>query len=114
MIENVIENAVRYNEPHGLIGVTLRLNGEQARLVVETDGRLLDEHRVAELAGPFKRSGQDRTYSQNGHGLGLSIIGAVAAAHSGGLALTARTRGGLRVQITLPRASAAQPTGAGP
>jgi hypothetical protein len=114
MIENVIENAVRHNTAHGFIDVVLELDREQARLIVETDGPLLDERRVAELAEPFRRLGQDRTYSQTGHGLGLSIVAAVAAAHGGTLLLGARPQGGLRVQITLPRATAAQPAGASP
>jgi len=113
MIENVIENAVRHTQAHGSVEVTLTLDGEQAQLVVETDGPLLDERRVAELARPFRRLSQDRTYSQHGHGLGLSIVGAVAAAHGGELALNARAPGGLRVQITLPRASAEQPAAVG-
>ena len=114
MIENVIENAVRHTEAHGLVEVRLGLDGDHAQLVVETDGPLLDERHVAELARPFKRLGQDRTYSQNGHGLGLSIVRAVAAAHGGELALKPRARGGLRAQVTLPGASAAQPRRVGP
>jgi hypothetical protein len=114
MIENVIENAVHHNTAHGLIDVVLELDREQARLIVETDGPLLDERRVAELAQPFRRLGQERTHSQTGHGLGLSIVAAVAAAHGGTLLLGARPQGGLRVQITLPRATAAQPAGVNP
>ena len=47
-------------------------------------------------------AGANRTGSQHGHGLGLSIVAAVAAAHDGSVALHARAEGGLRVQITLP------------
>ena len=102
MIENVIENAVRHNQPGGSIELTLApLNGQQARLIVDSSGRTLDQSAVAQLAEPFKRLSQDRTGSQNGHGLGLSIVAAVAAAHDGSLDLHARAEGGLRVQITL-------------
>ncbi len=109
MIENVIENAVRHNPAHGFIEIVLEHEHEQARLIVETDGPLFDERHVAELAQPFRRPGQERTYSQTGHGLGLSIVAAVASAHGGTLLLDARPLGGLRVQITLPNATAAQP-----
>ena len=111
MVENVIENAVHHNPAQGFIEIVLRLDREQAQLIVETDGPLLDERRVAELAQPFRRLGQERTYSQTGHGLGLSIVAAVASAHGGMLSLNARPQGGLRVQIALPRATAAQPVG---
>ncbi len=103
MVENVIENAVRHNQPGGSIELTLATsNGQQAQLTVDSSGPLLDPSAVAQLAQPFKRLGQDRTESQNGHGLGLSIVAAVAAAHNGSLELQARPEGGLRVRITLP------------
>jgi signal transduction histidine kinase len=105
MVENVIENAVRHNQPGGSVEVTLTvLDGQQAHLVIDSSGPMLDQPAVAELAQPFTRLGQDRTGSQNGHGLGLSIVAAVAAAHGGKLELHARAEGGLRVQITLAAA----------
>ena len=108
MVENVIENAVRHTKPGGLVEIALAsLDGRQARVVIASSGPLLDPDAVAQLAQPFKRLSQDRTGSQNGHGLGLSIVAAVAAAHGGGLELYARAEGGLRVQITLPAAAIA-------
>ena len=104
MVENVIENSVRHNQPHGFINITCENIGAAARLVVESGGPVLDEHSVAQLAQPFRRLGAERTGSQNGHGLGLSIVAAVADAHGGALELRARPQGGLHVQITLPAA----------
>jgi signal transduction histidine kinase len=104
MVENVIENAVRHNHLHGFISVSSGVDGETARLVIESGGPSLDPSAVAELAQPFRRLGADRTWSRDGHGLGLSIVAAVAAAHDGTLALSARPQGGLRVQIALPAA----------
>ena len=105
MVENVIENSVRHNQPHGFINIACENTGGAARLVVESGGPVLDEHSVAQLAQPFRRLGAERTGSQNGHGLGLSIVAAVADAHGGALELHARPQGGLRVQITLPAAT---------
>jgi signal transduction histidine kinase len=106
MVENVIENAVRHNQPGGSVEITLMpLSGQQARLIIDSSGPALDQSAVAELAQPFTRLGQDRTGSQNGHGLGLSIVAAVAAAHGGSLELHARAEGGLRVQITVAAAT---------
>jgi signal transduction histidine kinase len=106
MIENVIENGVRHTQPGGSIEITLAFfDGERARLTVDTSGPVLDPGAVAQLAQPFRRLGQDRTGSENGHGLGLSIVAAVAAAHGGALDLQARHQGGLRVDIALPAAT---------
>ncbi len=108
MIENVIENAVRHTEPEGSIQVTLAsVTGTHALVIVDSSGPMLDDDAVAQLAQPFRRLRQDRTGSQDGHGLGLSIVAAVAAAHDGGLELQPRPEGGLRVQITVPAATVA-------
>jgi signal transduction histidine kinase len=106
MIENVIENAVRHNQPGGFIEIALtRPSPGQARLIIDSAGPVLDQAAVDHLVQPFKRLGRDRIGSQNGHGLGLSIVSAIAAAHEGQLDLLARPEGGLRVQITLPFAT---------
>jgi signal transduction histidine kinase len=103
MIDNVIDNAVRHTRPGGQIHLTLASSdGRQARMTIETSGPMLDQRAVAQLAQPFKHLTRDRTGSQNGHGLGLSIVAAIAAAHDGSLDLHSRAQGGLRVQITLP------------
>jgi len=109
MIENVIENAVRHNQPDGSIEITLApTDGQKTRMSIDSSGPILDQDAVAQLAQPFKRLTQDRTGSQHGHGLGLSIVAAVAAAHDGSLELYARAEGGLRVQITLPATTVPQ------
>jgi signal transduction histidine kinase len=113
MIENVIENAVRHTEPGGSIEIALApLHGRRARVIIDSSGPVLDQPAVTQLVQPFKRLSQDRTGSQDGHGLGLSIVAAVAAAHDGQLDLHARAQGGLRVQITLPAAAIPQLVGA--
>jgi signal transduction histidine kinase len=108
MVNNLIDNAVRHNVPRGVINVTCEADRKSARLVVESGGALLDQEAVGQLAEPFRRLGAERTGSQNGHGLGLSIVAAVAAAHAGELRLYPRQQGGLGAEITLPVAPATQ------
>ena len=105
MVENLIDNAVRHNLPRGFINVTCEADRETARLVVESGGSVMDREAVRQLAEPFRRLGRERTGSQNGQGLGLSIVAAVAAAHGGELRLYARDRGGLGAEVTLPAAT---------
>jgi signal transduction histidine kinase len=108
MVDNVIDNAVGHNQDGGWIQVATGANGF-AWLVVETGGPVLDQRQVAQLAQPFRRLGADRTGSDRGAGLGLSIVAAIAAAHGGTLDLRARPGGGLRVGIGLPLAVPAAP-----
>jgi signal transduction histidine kinase len=67
---------------------------------------LLDQQQVARLCEPFRRIGADRTGSDKGSGLGLSIVAAIAEAHGGSVDLQARSAGGLRVTISLPASAA--------
>ncbi len=102
MVENVIDNAVCHNTDGGWIRISSRTADGQASLVVENGGPVLEQDQVRELSQPFRRIGADRTGSDRGSGLGLSIVAAIAEAHGGSLDLQARPGGGLRVDIQLP------------
>jgi len=112
MVDNVLDNAIGHNRDGGWISVSTGADKHLARLVVETGGDVLDQDQVSELAQPFRRLAADRTGSDHGSGLGLSIVEAIAAAHGGTLDLRARAEGGLRVSLCLPLALAGAGTGA--
>lgn len=104
MIDNLVENAIVHNKPHGWIAVTTSAGPATGRIVIENGGPVLDLEQVSQLAQPFRRLGVDRTGSDRGYGLGLSIVSAIAGAHGGSLDLQARAEGGLLVVVTLPLA----------
>ena len=104
MADNVIGNAVRHNRDGGWIRITTTADNGAARLTIENGGDILDPAQAAGLAQPFRRLGADRTGSDDGAGLGLSIVAAITQAHRGSLQLHARPGGGLKVTITLPLA----------
>jgi signal transduction histidine kinase len=105
MVENVIDNAIGHNADGGWISVATGAAGRHARIVVENGGDVIDQRQADQLGQPFRRLGADRTGSDTGSGLGLSIVAAIASAHLGTLDLRARAEGGLRVEITLPMAA---------
>jgi signal transduction histidine kinase len=104
LVANLVDNAVRHNRPGGMIGITTEIDGATARLTVEGDGRPIDPEEAWRLAEPFRRVGADRTRSEDGLGLGLAIVSAIATAHHGTLDLRARPDGGLTAVVALPRA----------
>jgi hypothetical protein len=116
MVANVIDNAIAHNTDGGWIRITTGAEHTRATLAVDTGGPVLDQDQVDQLGQPFRRLGPDRTSidrtgSDRGAGLGLSIVAAIANAHDGALRLVARPEGGLRVVIQLPQAQLA-PAGA--
>jgi signal transduction histidine kinase len=109
MTANLIDNAVLHNHPGGWLRAQVSRAGPIVWLLVENGGPILDSSKVATLAQPFQRLGDDRTGSATGTGLGLSIADAIAAAHGGTLQLHARPEGGLRAVIDLPAAGSTPP-----
>jgi signal transduction histidine kinase len=107
LVQNLIENAVRHNQDGGWIHVTAATEAGRARLVIENGGQVLEQRQVDELTQPFRRLEADRIGTDQGSGLGLSIVAAIAEAHDGRLDLQARPGGGLRVGIDLPAAAPA-------
>jgi signal transduction histidine kinase len=105
LVANVVDNAVRHNVPDGMIVLSDHMEDGMAYLVVDSGGPVLDEDAVQQLAKPFHRLGPERVADNNGAGLGLSIVRAIATAHGGTLELHARPEGGLRVVIGLPTAT---------
>jgi signal transduction histidine kinase len=104
MIENVIDNSIRHNQPGGWVSIATAAESQFARLVVENGGPILDPDEVKELTQPFRRIGAERTGQDKGAGLGLAIVASIAEAYDGTLDVQARSDGGLRVAIMLPLA----------
>jgi signal transduction histidine kinase len=107
LVENVLDNAICHNVDGGWVRITAATEAGRARLVVENGGQVLEQRQVDELSQPFRRLEADRIGTDQGSGLGLSIVAAIAEAHDGRLDLQARPGGGLRVGIELPAAAPA-------
>jgi signal transduction histidine kinase len=59
---------------------------------------------VTRLQRPFERLGPDRTDTDGGAGLGLSIVASIARAHGADLSVESRADGGLAVTVTFEQA----------
>ncbi len=104
MVGNVVDNAITHNVPAGWVRISTEVADGSARLVVENGGPVLDERDVQALTQPFRRLGPERTGSDRGSGLGLSIVAAIAEMHAGRLELHPLAEGGFQVIIELPLA----------
>jgi signal transduction histidine kinase len=102
LVENLVDNAIGHNVDGGWITAYTSADDVLALLVIENGGTAFSPEQAAGLAQPFRRLGADRTGSDQGSGLGLSIVAAIAEAHGGRLGLRARLGGGLSVSVELP------------
>ncbi|MEV5726866.1 MULTISPECIES: sensor histidine kinase [Streptomyces] len=100
---NLVQNAVRYNVPEGgWVEVTTEIQHGQAVLMVTNTGPVVPAYEIDNLFEPFRRLRTERTGSDKGVGLGLSIVRSVARAHGGHIAARPREGGGLVMRVTLP------------
>jgi len=100
---NLVQNAVRYNVPEdGWVEVTTEVQHGQAVLMVSNTGPVVPAYEIDNLFEPFRRLRTERTGSDKGVGLGLSIARSVARAHGGHIAAQPREGGGLVMRVTLP------------
>ncbi|MGV9878082.1 sensor histidine kinase [Streptomyces sp. NPDC003006] len=100
---NLVQNAVRYNvADEGWVEVTTEAQHGQAVLVVSNTGPVVPAYEIDNLFEPFRRLRTERTGSDKGVGLGLSIARSVARAHGGRIIAEPREGGGLVMRVTLP------------
>ncbi|HEV8426060.1 MAG TPA: ATP-binding protein [Actinomycetes bacterium] len=109
LVGNLVENAVRHNQPGGWLEVDTGRTGELAVVRVANGGPRIGPDQIAALFEPFRRLDGDRTGSSRGAGLGLSIVRSVATAHGGQATAHALDDGGLELTVELPERKANRP-----
>ena len=110
LMANLVDNAVRYNRPGGRVEIrTAALNGH-ALVSVTNTGPVVREDQTERMFEPFQRLGGGRAARADGHhGLGLSIVRAIATAHDATVAATAQPTGGMAVTVSFARRTVAAP-----
>jgi signal transduction histidine kinase len=93
---------VRHNVPGGTIEFSTAHPDGRAVLSVGNSGPVIPPAEVDRLFRPFQRLATARTSNGDGHGLGLSIVRAIATAHSADVTARARPEGGLHIEVSFP------------
>jgi signal transduction histidine kinase len=110
-LSNLVDNAIKYAVPdHGTaeIGIAAQSQAERVLLQVADNGPGIAEADRPQVIKRFVRL--ERSRSQPGSGLGLSLAAAVAQLHGGELLLE-DNRPGLKAIIALPRGGPVQSSG---
>jgi signal transduction histidine kinase len=102
LVANLIDNAVRHNTTGGHVQISTATRDGHAVLAVANTGPAIPPEAVGRLFQPFWRLGGRRIHHDNGHGLGLAIVRAIAAAHGAAITARARPGGGLAIDVTFP------------
>jgi signal transduction histidine kinase len=107
LIANLIDNAIRHNTPGGHVEIITGTRDRNAFVFIANTGPTIPPEQVQRLFQPFQRLDGARTRHNSGHGLGLSIVQAIANAHLAELNARARPEGGLTIEVSFPPASRA-------
>jgi len=102
MIWNLVDNAIRHNEPGGWIRLRTGTSDATVYLEIANSGPLIPDDAVPSLFEPFRRM-EGRTGIGDGVGLGLSIAQAVATAHGATVSAHGQPDGGLAISVVVPR-----------
>jgi signal transduction histidine kinase len=100
LVANLCDNAIHYNVPGGTVHVGTRRRGGRAVFSIANTGPLVPPEQVERLFEPFQRL--HRTTDNAHHGLGLSIVRAIATAHAADLTAHPRPDGGLAIEVGFP------------
>jgi signal transduction histidine kinase len=96
----LIDNAIKYSPPSGLVQVVLQSTRSKVAILVKDEGAGVDEKELPLIAAPyFQGAGAP---SLAGTGLGLAVARWVAEQHGGALTAANGSDGGLEVSLLLP------------
>lgn len=93
---------MRHNRAGGNVTISTGSTERRALVSISNTGPVIPPTEVDRLLLPFQRLNGRRIHHNNGHGLGLSIVRAIAAAHLADLSVHPHEHGGLDVDVSFP------------
>ncbi|HVS50876.1 MAG TPA: HAMP domain-containing sensor histidine kinase [Opitutaceae bacterium] len=105
ILQNLLENARKYNQPRGRIRITARADGPLVHLVIGNTGRPIPAAAQAHIFERFHRGSIGENVP--GYGLGLNLARELARLHGGDLRLARSDESGTEFEVTFQLASPA-------
>lgn len=101
LLDNLIQNAIRYNIQNGRVNISVNNKNNQVELIVEDTGIGIpkqDQDRVFER---FYRVDKSRSRETGGTGLGLAIVKHIVELHDGEILLESNIGEGTKISVKL-------------
>ena len=103
VVENLVDNAIKYSRTGGRVTVEVSRRGSDAVLIVSDRGIGFTEEQRRHLFDRFYRADTSDVQARQGSGLGLAVVESIAHAYGG--SVSARSPGpmqGSRFEVRLP------------
>jgi two-component system phosphate regulon sensor histidine kinase PhoR len=104
ILNNLIDNAIKYTPAGGRVTVTARADERDVTLVVADTGPGIPEPHLGRIFERFYRVDSARSRELGGTGLGLAIVKHLALSMGGMVGVESEVRRGSRFLVRLPRA----------
>ena len=105
VLNNLLENAVKYTDAGGRICLRAAPAGDNVELRVEDTGSGIPPADVAHIFERFYRADKARSREQGGTGLGLSIVKHIVHLHGGTVMAESKYGEGTAIILRLPLGS---------
>jgi heavy metal sensor kinase len=102
LLENLLDNALKYSEPGTPVTVFLRREPGVIALAVKDAGPGIAAEDLPHVFEPFYRTGEARRRGRAGVGLGLAMVRRIAAAFGGTVVAESEPGRGSRFTVRLP------------
>lgn len=100
LLNNLIENAIKYSPIDGRITVSLTATGERINLMVADEGPGIPDDEKERVFDKFYRVGNENTRVAKGTGLGLFLCKKIAADHRALISVNNNTPTGAKFEVS--------------
>ena len=105
LIDNLLQNSIRYTDDLGLLTISLTEDINSTTLLWEDSSPGVDDQDLAKLIEPLYRAEPSRNRNMGGSGLGLAICKNIVEAHQGTFSVEHSELGGIAIRIILSNQS---------
>ena len=102
VVYNLVENAIKYNNPGGKVQVTVCSDKEHICIQVMDNGSGIPADMKERVFEPFFRVDKSRSRALGGVGLGLALVREIVRVHDGAIRVLDNSNGGTTFEILFP------------
>ena len=97
---NLLDNAIKFSEPHKTLKITSKLIDDYYEVRLKDEGIGIEEDDLPFVFEKFYKA--DKSHSEEGNGLGLSLVKRIIELHKGNIEIKSKVGKGTEVIVKLP------------